>query len=133
VLVIICTDDREVLLLRRVAPFSFWQSVTGTLEWGETAATAAAREVAEETGISMPGAIEDCKLNYRFQIDPRWRHKYAPDTDENLEHVFRLRLPGRVGIRLSAREHDKSEWVPLGEAIERVWSWSNQEALEALV
>ncbi|HEY5567780.1 MAG TPA: NUDIX domain-containing protein, partial [Gammaproteobacteria bacterium] len=49
-LVVIYTRALDCLLLERVVPADFWQSVTGTLDWGETPAAAAAREVLEETG-----------------------------------------------------------------------------------
>ena len=40
-----------MLLLERTRPRGFWQSVTGSLEWGEGAMAAARREVFEETGL----------------------------------------------------------------------------------
>ncbi len=132
VLVIICTSAREVLLLHRVAPYSFWQSVTGALEWDEDPMTTAIREVSEETGIDMPDRIEDLDLRYRFTIDPRWRHRYSAEDDENLEHVFRLELPERVPVVLSLGEHDDSAWFSWEEATDRVWSWTNRAALEYL-
>jgi len=52
VLVVIHTPRGEVLLLRRRQPADFWQSVTGSLEWGESTAQAARRELAEETGFA---------------------------------------------------------------------------------
>ncbi len=50
VLVVVHTAD-QVLLLERVRPAGFWQSVTGSLEAGETASQAAIRELGEETGF----------------------------------------------------------------------------------
>ena len=35
VLVIVYSQDGKVLLLRRKQPDDFWQSVTGSLEWGK--------------------------------------------------------------------------------------------------
>ena len=52
VLVIVYTKQGEVLLLRRSRPFDFWQSVTGSLQPGESHAEAAERELREETGLS---------------------------------------------------------------------------------
>jgi len=51
VLVVVYTRAGEVLMLRRTSPRGFWQSVTGSLEWGELPAHAAARELYEETGL----------------------------------------------------------------------------------
>ena len=52
-LVVIYTAGGEFLLLERRKPPGFWQSVTGSLEWGETADAAARRELIEETGITQ--------------------------------------------------------------------------------
>ena len=67
VLVVVHTTARECLLLRRVAPADFWQSVTGTLGWDETAAEAAAREVREETGLA-PTGLRDSGHSETFPI-----------------------------------------------------------------
>jgi len=48
ILVIVHTPAAECLLLERVNPVGFWQSVTGTLHWDETPAQTAVREVREE-------------------------------------------------------------------------------------
>ena len=58
VLVVIHTPRRECLLMERVFPRGFWQSVTGTLRWRETPAAAAVREVREETGLDCVGPDE---------------------------------------------------------------------------
>src|SRR5690606_4956439 len=50
-LVLIHTADLQVLLLERADKSGYWQSVTGSLEEGETPREAAIREVREETGL----------------------------------------------------------------------------------
>jgi dATP pyrophosphohydrolase len=131
VLVVVHTDARDCLLLERAEPRGFWQSVTGTLDWDETPAQAAIRELAEETGLAPRGLV-DAGLTQTFPIHPAWRHRYAPDVRENLEHLWYVRLPGVVPVRLNAAEHVASEWLPLEAAISRVWSWTNRAALERL-
>lgn len=129
-LVVIHTPGREVLLLERADHPGFWQSVTGSQDEGETLQQTALREVREETGIEAPrGALEDWKLRNVYEIYPVWRHRYAPGVTHNTEHVFGLRLPGRVPVRVAAREHLAAEWVPWREAAERVFSWSNRNAI----
>ncbi|MEO0998841.1 MAG: hypothetical protein AAFX58_15095, partial [Pseudomonadota bacterium] len=64
--------------------------------------------------------------------DPRWRDRYEPGVVENAEFEWRLELPERCDIHLADDEHDDYVWVPVDEAIERVWSWTNREALRAL-
>ncbi len=50
---VVCLRGREVLLIRRgSAPrLGEWSLPGGRIEWGETAAAAALRELAEETGV----------------------------------------------------------------------------------
>jgi len=119
-----------VLLLERADHPGFWQSVTGSQDEGETLEETAIREVAEETGIdARSGALEDWKLRNVYEIYPVWRHRYAPGVTHNTEHVFGLRMPGRVPARVAPREHLAAEWVPWREASERVFSWSNRNAI----
>lgn len=127
VLVVVATRDSGVLLLERRSPSGFWQSVTGSLDWGESAAVAAARELEEETGLMA--TPEDCGETYRFPIVPPWRVRYAPEATHNLEHVFRLILPERVEVRPNPSEHAAARWLPRAFAARRVGSWSNREAI----
>jgi len=132
VLVVVHAAGGEVLLLRRREPDDFWQSVTGSLDWGETAEQAAARELAEETGFSADGLVAT-GLRYRFPIVPPWRARYAPGVETNTETVFSLRLDRPEPPRLNPAEHGAFRWLPRAEALRRVSSWSNREAIERLV
>jgi dihydroneopterin triphosphate diphosphatase len=131
VLVIIHTAALECLLLERVEPAGFWQSVTGTLDWDETPAAAAAREVREETGLD-PARLRDASVTRRFPILPAWRARYAPDVTENTEHLWYLELPEREPVTLDPAEHRAYRWLPLDFAIEAATSWTNREGLERL-
>lgn len=129
-LVVIYTNDLDVLLLERADHPGFWQSVTGSQDEGETLAQTAAREVAEETGIDAGRhELADWNLQNVFEIYPVWRPRYAPGVTHNTEHVFGLRVPGRIPVRVEPREHLAAEWVPWREAAERVFSWSNRKAI----
>jgi len=131
VLVLVATHAGEVLLIERRFPVGFWQSVTGSLEWGENAPSAAHRELQEETGLSAT-AIEDLQIGARFHIRPEWRRRFAPGVRENREHWFRLWLEAPVRVRLS-REHVRAQWLPVREAVKRVASWSNRVALQRYI
>lgn len=131
VLVVIYTRSRECLLLERTEPRGFWQSVTGSLRWGETAVECAAREVREETGLATDGLL-DARRERAFAILPGFSHRYAPGVEVNLEHLWYLERPTIEPVRLAQSEHVAFEWLPIDAAIARVASWTNREALENL-
>ncbi len=133
VLVVIHTTAGEVLLLERRHPAGYWQSVTGSLRWGETAAAAAVREVREETGLAVDACLIDCGYRNRFLIEPPWRERYAPDQTSNLEHVFRVEYTHRPAIRRNLSEHVRHGWWPAREARARAQSRTNREAIDRLL
>ena len=129
-LVVIHSRALDVLLLERADRPGFWQSVTGSQDPGESLRETAVREVAEETGLDA-GRYEltDWNLQNVYEIYPVWRHRYAPGVTHNTEHVFGLRLPEPVPVRVAPREHLRAEWMPWRDAAERVFSWSNRKAI----
>ena len=131
VLVVVHTACGEVLLLERAARAGYWQSVTGSLDRpDEPAAEAARREVREETGIdARPQDLRRWPLAYTFEIYPQWRHRFAPGTTHNTEHVFSLELPQREPVVLAADEHIASLWLPARDAAAKCFSWSNRDAI----
>lgn len=134
VLVVVHSAGGEVLLLERASRAGFWQSVTGSLDRAdEPPAEAARREVLEETGIdAQPAQLRRWNLAYTFEIYPQWRHRFAPGTTHNTEHVFSLELPKPVPVVLAPDEHVASLWLPSRQAAAKCFSWSNRDAIVML-
>jgi len=130
-LVVVYTRDLDVLVMERADAPGYWQSVTGSQEPGETLAATATRELREETGIDAArfGGVTDWHTSNVYDIFPRWRHRYAPGTTQNTEHVFGLCVPQPVDITLDPREHVRYAWLPWTDAAAKCFSWSNRDAI----
>lgn len=130
---VIHTQDLRVLLLERADHPGWWQSVTGSLEGGETPRETAIREVAEETGLNADAyLLDDWRQRNVYEIFACYRHRYAPDTTHNTEHVFALTLPEVQPVTLAANEHLAWQWLPWQTAAELCFSVSNAEAIRQL-
>ncbi|KKW52063.1 dihydroneopterin triphosphate pyrophosphatase [Pantoea ananatis] len=132
--VIFAQDTGRVLMLQRRDDASFWQSVTGSLEVGETPRQAAEREVSEELSINIADeklVLEDCHKQIEFEIFPHYRHRYAPGITHNREHWFRLALPAERDLLLT--EHLASRWLEPAAAAALTKSWSNRQAIEEFI
>ena len=133
VLVVVHTHALDVLLIERADRPGFWQSVTGSRNEGETLAQTAVRELREETGLDAGRyALTDWQKQNCYEIYRSWRNRYAPGVTHNTEHVFSLAVPDRLPITLEPREHLRYAWLPWPDAAEKVFSWSNAEAIREL-
>lgn len=133
VLVVVHTPDLQVLLLERADRPGFWQSVTGSQDEGETLWQTAVREVREETGLdAAQHELRDWQKQNQYEIYLHWRGRYAPGVTHNTEHVFGLTVPAPLPVTLAPREHLCYEWLPWREAADKVFSWSNAEAIRDL-
>ena len=131
VLIVIYTATGEFLLLERRKPPGFWQSVTGSLEWGETADACARRELVEETGITQ-GVLVNLQWTQVYEVLPAFGKKYAPGVTRNLEHAFALKLRERVSVALSESEHGQYRWLPAAQAIALASSSTNRAVIQQL-
>ena len=132
-LILIHTSDLQVLIMERADKAGYWQSVTGSLEVGETPLHAAVREVCEETGLEATQYnLQDWEMSNVYEIYEHWRYRYAPGVMHNTEHLFGLELVKPVPIKLAPDEHVQYEWVDWREAARRVFSWTNVDAIAKL-
>jgi 8-oxo-dGTP pyrophosphatase MutT (NUDIX family) len=131
VLVVVHTPEMEVLLLERAARAGFWQSVTGSVDaWEEPLATAAARELGEETGIAAADArLKRWNVAYTFEIYQHWRHRFAPGVTHNTEHLFSYELERPAPVAIAEKEHTAFAWLPWRAAAQKCFSWSNRDAI----
>ena len=129
VLVVLHDGNGNILLIERADRAGFWQSVTGSIEAGETLAQTARREVQEETGITLSdGQLHDWQQSRQYEIYPHWRHRYPPGITRNTEHVFSARIAPDTSIKLS-KEHTAFCWLERTDAAETVFSPSNRQAI----
>ncbi|HGN0182781.1 TPA: dihydroneopterin triphosphate diphosphatase [Proteus mirabilis] len=132
--VIYAKQTKRVLMLKRRDDPDFWQSVTGSLEEGETPYQAALREVQEEVGIDIIKEnleLVDCHRSIIFEIFAHFRHRYAPNVAHCQEHWFMLALPSEREIELT--EHTQYQWLDAPLAAKLTKSASNQQAIEEFV
>nr|WP_143102650.1 MULTISPECIES: dihydroneopterin triphosphate diphosphatase [unclassified Enterobacter] len=132
--VIYAADTKRVLMLQRRDDPDFWQSVTGSLEEGETALQAAMREVKEEVVIDVAAeqlTLIDCQRTVDFEIFTHLRHRYAPGIERNTESWFCLALPHERQIVFT--EHLTYRWLDAPTAAALTKSWSNRQAIEEFV
>ena len=129
VLVVLHDGNGNILLIERADRAGFWQSVTGSIEAGETLAQTARREVQEETGLTLSdGQLHDWQQSRQYEIYPHWRHRYPPGITRNTEHVFSARIAPDTSIKLS-KEHTAFCWLERTDAAEKVFSPSNRQAI----
>ena len=132
VLVVVHTPALEVLLLERAANPGFCQTVTGAREPDDADLEATARrELREETGLTV-GTLTDWRVKNRYEIWPQWRARYAPEVTHNTEHVFGFRVPEITVATLDPAEHTAQLWLPWQQAMDKVFSPSNRDAIRQL-
>ncbi len=117
------------LLLRRMDP-RYWHVVAGVVEPGESFPTAAARELAEETGLTAP--LTDLGIPAPYAIDPADRAQYGPDVTEVLVHVFAVEAADLWEPVLN-EEHDIFRWSSLDDCMALLHWQEAKDALSKLV
>ncbi|OBX09735.1 dihydroneopterin triphosphate pyrophosphatase [Gallibacterium salpingitidis] len=132
--VVYCANTKRVLMLQRKDDQDFWQSVSGSLEVGETPAQAAKREVFEELQLdisTLPYKLKDCHYEVDFEIFAQFRERYAPNVTHCHEYWFTLPLAEECSVVLT--EHSAYRWVEAETAVKMTKSWNNAQAIEKFV
>lgn len=118
-------NNLEFLLLKRAEHESYagiWQMVTGSIDNDETAYETAAREIKEETGITIK----------KLWVVPRINSFYYPKNDSVcLVPVFAAFVDEKLEINISA-EHSEFIWVAKEEAI-KMLAWDGQRKSVELI
>jgi type II secretory ATPase GspE/PulE/Tfp pilus assembly ATPase PilB-like protein/8-oxo-dGTP pyrophosphatase MutT (NUDIX family) len=116
-------DDWQVLVLRRASGArcaGSWESVHGRIEPHERPEDAVVREVGEETGLAI-------QRLYNVSVQPIYLHRLGA---VQLSVVFAAIVTDTT-VTLGV-EHDAADWVPVGEAMDRVlWGWDRAAIGEA--
>jgi dATP pyrophosphohydrolase len=111
-------DGAEFLVvLRSPEKLGYWHLVAGGVEWGEEPAAAAARELAEETGlVAVPAPLGDA-LDYDLAGDPESvRERFPPGTGRIVVWPHVADAPAGWEPVLDA-EHVDHRWLPAQEAV----------------
>jgi 8-oxo-dGTP pyrophosphatase MutT (NUDIX family) len=117
----VITYNNKILVVKRnKEDGEFWQTITGSVDEGETLQEALKREVYEEVGLT--GSSSYPSILYSFI----WQREGV----EYLEVVFLFKAD-LDKVKLS-HEHTDYEWLELNKAIERVKMESNKIAIRSI-
>ena len=107
-----------LVVLRSPEKLGYWHLVAGGVEWDEEPAAAAARELAEETGLEAAPTQLGEPLEYDLSADPESvRERFPAGTRSIVVWPFVADAPARWEPTLDA-EHVDHRWLDLDDAAE---------------
>jgi dATP pyrophosphohydrolase len=123
----------EVLVVHRAAYLgSYWHSIAGGVEPGETELEAAVRELREETGIDARDDLVAIGHRFTYSLDedpPERRALFPPGTTDVEVETFVAVVPEGWEPELD-HEHDDYRWCSPAEARELLFWDDVKDALE---
>ncbi len=117
VLVFVRRGDEYLVLHRSPRNGAYWHCVAGGLEEGEDYPQAAARELAEETGLVARPLEVGGAYSYSVDEDPTYRDRLPSGTEEIRVRSFLVEAPPGWEPELDW-EHDEYRWCTSDEAVE---------------
>ncbi|MES2211646.1 MAG: dihydroneopterin triphosphate diphosphatase [Pseudomonadota bacterium] len=128
---VVMVAGSSCLLIERADWVGFWQSVTGSIEPGESLLEAAARELFEETGFGPAhGQLIDAGYRETYDIFPRFRYRYDPEISQGTLDVFWFVMNAQHAPILAPAEHLDYTWLHLNDAQLKVIAGPNRTAIE---
>ena len=116
--------DGRILLLRR-ADEAIWCLPKGTLEPGETAETAAMREVREEAGLQVEILVSVGEVHYQFYWPPD-----DVNVDKTVSYFVARRTAGRI---LLESTFSRAKWCTRSEALRLLHYENDRSVVHAAV
>ena len=126
VAIVVRRGDRFLVVHRAPTGGAYWHLIAGGIEAGEDAREAAARELAEETGLAAR-VVPLQKATYVPTADDRRQHEYADAIEVA---AFLADAPADWEPTLD-HEHDGYRWCTAAEAQELLF-WPEPRAAVAL-
>jgi bis(5'-nucleosidyl)-tetraphosphatase len=109
---------------------NIWQTVVGSVRWGEERIEAARREVFEETGLTMLRGITAIGYAFSFPIRlPKDQKSWYPPGRTTIDNtVFAAEVIGSRPVRLCP-EHQAYGWFTFEEALAKLHWEEDKEGL----